>query len=176
MIRWLFFLLFATGCTVRVVQFINDDANFRSYRSYALLGLKGQNVSAESENSELLQRIEKFINAEMARRDYQINDNPDLVLRYEIVSSTQTESRNTNPYLNPYYYPPSYRTITESIILLEMTDYNTKKLVWQASLDLREHNKITKRKDALQVAITNIFNTYLYRAGSRTPDQSLFVK
>ena len=52
---------------------------------------------------------------------------------------------NNNSIFYPGYFGPTSRTITESVILLEMTDFKTSKLVWQASLDLREHNKITKK-------------------------------
>lgn len=165
-------LVLLLGCGVRVIQYVNDRAPFAQYEDYVLVGLKGKNVGSDPSN--LLIRIEGQIHEEMQRRDYKVSDTPDLILRYEVVASTKTETRNSNYLYGPIFMPNS-RTITESVILLEMTDAKTKKLVWQASLDLREHNKITKKKDVLKSALINIFNTYLYRAGNGQPDQNLVI-
>ena len=176
MIRWIAIIILISACGVRVVQFVNTRSDFGAYHSYALVGLKGKNVAEASDPSDLLGRIESRIESEMTRRGYRKDDNPDLILRYEVIASSKTETNNNNSIFYPGYFGPTSRTITESVILLEMTDFKTSKLVWQASLDLREHNKITKKKDVLQAAIVNIFNTYLYRAGQRTPDESLYMK
>jgi hypothetical protein len=57
-----------------------------------------------------------------------------------------------------------------------MTDQKTKKLVWQASLDVKDFQRSAKKKDAVLKAVTHIFNTYPYRAGQKEPDPSLKTK
>lgn len=171
---FLLLILILTSCGVSVVKFVNENAKFRSFESFALVGLKGQNVSSSADETELIQRLEEYVANEMTRRGYfeDLNE-PDLIVRYEIISG----ARSTNPSTNGIYYtPPSSRQITESVILVEMTDFQTKKLVWQASLDLTKHTKLTKRRDALKSAVINIYNTYLYKAKSATPDKSLYIK
>ncbi len=173
--RWLFFLsvVFAS-CGVNVVDYLNEQARFNTFESYVLLGMKGQNLGESSDQMAIIRRMENAVVSEMTRRGYRkTDDDPDLILRYEIISGSRTEQNNTNSF---YFAPPTSRQFTESIILLEMTNFETKKLVWQASLDLREHHKITKRKDVLTSAVQNIFNTYLYRAGSSQKDETLITK
>ncbi len=176
MVRLLAIVVIVSSCAPRVVNYVNNQSNFSEYNTYVLLGLKGRDVGENADPSDLLLRLESRIDSEMDRRGYSKSDEPDLILRYEVISSSKTERNNNSPFFDPYFYQPTLRTITESVILLEMTDFKTKKLVWQASLDLREHNKITKKKDFLQSAVISIFNTYLYRAGKRQPDETLYIK
>jgi hypothetical protein len=167
-------VLVLCSCSARVIKYINPNAGYASYETYALVSLKGKNISSSKDPNDPLKRMERYISDEMTRRDYKRDlQAPDLILRYEIISSSKTESRNNNSF---YFTTISTRTIIESTILVEMTDAKTKKLVWQASLDMREHSKITKSKDPLKEAIRNIYNTYLYRSGNRNPDPDLYMK
>ncbi len=178
MYRWLsiFSFILISACSGRVINFVNEDAPLKTYDTYVLVGLKGKNVGEAPDQAAVFRRIEGYIINEMARRQYTKTDNdPDLILRYEIVSGTRTERNNNN--MSFYYVPPpNNRQVVESVILLELTDRKTKKLVWHASLDLREHSRLTKRKDPLQAAFQTMFNTYPYRAGSDEPDPNLIVK
>lgn len=175
MIRWLVVVVILSSCGPRIIHFVNEDARLKDFQSYVIVALKGQNVGEAPDQAAVFRRIESYISDEMTRRGYsKDNQNPDLVLRYEIVSGTRTERQNNN--MSFYYVPPTNRQIIESIILIEMTDFNAKKLVWHASLDLREHSRLTKRKDPLQAAFAKMFDTYLYRAGSNQPDPSLISK
>lgn len=170
-------LIFLLGCGVKVIQYINTDAPFGSYEEYVLIGLKGKNINNTDPSQDIRPRLETAIRGEMNRRNYiERSDEPDLIVRYEIVSGTVSQ-RNTNngrigmvPGMVPMY---NLSTAVESVLLLEIISAKNQKLVWQASVDLRDHSKKTKRKDVLVSAVEKMFNTYLYEAGKKTPSANL---
>ncbi|MDH5610273.1 MAG: DUF4136 domain-containing protein [Cyclobacteriaceae bacterium] len=182
MIRWLFLFLLFGACASPVVLYTNDKAHFEKYHTYVLLEVRTPAGNTEkTDSTDIRIKLEKNIRAEMNRRNYRENLlAPDLVLRYEIISGTVSASqRNFSPsgyLMSPYYYPYSSRMFTESIFLLELTDATTKKLIWQASLDMKNLSKKSGKTDMLQSATQTLFNTYLYNAGEQMPDESLKIK
>jgi len=109
----------------------------------------------------------------MSRRGYsETKAKPDLLFRYEIVANTRTESTVNN---TSFYSVPTVntRTFLESALLIDLKQRDNKKLVWQASIDMRQHTRKSKNKDPLSDAIKQLFTTYAYRAGSKSPDPTL---
>ena len=47
------------------------------------------------------------------------------------------------------------------------------KLVWQASLPLRKPKKKETQEEVIKQIVSNIFNDYTYRSGSKIPDRTL---
>ena len=172
---WLILLL-SFGCSVRVIQFVNTDAPFRSFNDYILIGMKGKNLGNVDGDMDIRPRIESAIHSEMNRRKYAENPKePDLIVRYELVSGTVTQRNNTNmmgymPSITPMYY---YNTAIESVLLIEILNEKNQKLVWQASVDLKDFSKKNKRKDLLTAAIKKMYDTYLYEAGKNEPNTEL---
>jgi hypothetical protein len=162
-------IVILTSCTVRIVQYVNEDADFATFDDYILIGLKGKNVSQSDASLDILPRIESAINAEMGQKNYHLNKNePDLIVRYEIVSGTVSQNnQNTGRYgfggMVPVY---NYRNVIESVLLIEILNASNQKLVWQASMDLKDHSRKTKRKDVLKSAVERLFDSYQYEAGS----------
>ena len=113
----------------------------------------------------------------MTNRKYQLSTNyPDLTLRYELISNQRT-TYDVDPFAyrqsiyDPYgyFYNINERQFTESILLLELKDAATAKIVWQGSLDLRYSRRSKKVDDLLEDAVIRIFNSYQYEAGNNQP-------
>jgi hypothetical protein len=173
----LLFIFLFFGCTSKIVQYLNNDAPFASFEKFILIGMKGRNINQTEGDQDILPRIENAITEEMKRRNYGMDSsNPDLIVRYEIVSGTVPQRNQTN---NMYGFTsgvPSiynYNTVIESVLLIEILSVNNQKLVWQASIDLKDHSKKTKRKDVLAAAVEKLFDTYLYEAGKSQPVQTI---
>lgn len=167
------------SCTSKVIHFTNSNTHFSDYETFSIVNLKyNKNISAEGQA--IYDTIEKTISSEMVRRDYLENINEfDVVIRYELItnqsSNVTSNYNNSYGFYNPY---PSYsvKTIQESALLLEMYDGETKKLIWQASMDLDKASKKNNKEQILEEAVTKLFNTYLYRAKTNTTDESLLVE
>ncbi|WP_421879646.1 DUF4136 domain-containing protein [Marinoscillum sp.] len=180
-VSYLLLVSWFIGCTPKVIHFTDLNATFSNYETFGITNYKNtKDLSAEGK--EVFLFIENQITEQLRRRDYSQNtDEPDIVVRYEFIANQRTDvSTNYNPYgfYSPFPNRRSYsvRTILESALLVELFDSQTKKLVWQGSLDLNKANKKNSQEEILGDAITKIFNTYLYRAKSNTPDQSLVVE
>ncbi len=165
-------LLLTVGCSQKVVNFVNEDSDFGSYSSYVIRNFKVSEANVSPEGERLLMILETSLENQMRRRDYKkVGQSPDLLLRYELL--TNLNSR-TNVDQTPYspIVRVNTRTFKESALLVELTDRKTRKLVWQASIDMKDPGK--KPADRfLQEAIVKMFNSYLYRANSSEQDQSL---
>lgn len=177
----IFYILFliSTSCAQKVVHYVNASSSFKTYTSYVVVNYKVNEKDLSPEGAELFNKINSLIDQQMTRRGY-LTDNaePDLIVRYELISNQVTEVGVNNrafysPFPRPYY---TSRTFLESALLVEITDNSTKKLVWQASVDLNKYSRKNKTEEILGKAIEQLFNTYLYRAGAATPDESLKVE
>ncbi len=159
------------SCSQKVVSFINDRANFKKYVSYQLVNVKINKRKMAPEATQLLGTIESQIEYQMEGvRSYTPSSvGPDLILRYELVSSTNSNTTTNQSFLGPPTL--STRIIYESVILLELLD--NRKLVWQGSFDLTQNSKEDRNHKAIKKAIDLIFTTYPYRAGRSDPDPSL---
>lgn len=174
-VYFLFYIIIFASCSPKVISYTNSKAKFKTYSSYAIVNAKIGKRNLPPEATELLGTIESEIKTEMEnRRNYQpSNIGPDLVLRYELVSSTRTDSNNAN---NSVFAAPTFNTriIYESVILIELLEEN--KLIWQGSYDLTQSRRETKNENVVKKAIGLIFTTYPYKAGSADPDPSLTTK
>jgi hypothetical protein len=176
MLRIILLSFLIVGCGVQIIQYTSPKAAYGQYKSYFLVTLKGDNLKKSSNKVAFLESLESAIISEMSRRDYKMDSqNPDLLIRYELISSTQVDTKiNYSRYSYDNY--ATTKSHIESILLVELVDSKTKKLVWQASLDLKNHSNKKKNKDPIRDAIIKLFDTYLYRAGKPKPDQSLLAK
>jgi len=171
--NFLLFTLILLSCsTQKIVHYINEEASFQNYNSYYLLNTKG-NIRAKDD--ELIPRLENVILREMEKREYFFDDeNPDLILRYELVAMTETEVRSTN---TPYTFTGSVMvsSFNQSILLFELKDRKSNKLVWHGSIDMKNHQELKSKKDPIKAAVKLVFDSYPYKAGSDEKDLSLLV-
>jgi hypothetical protein len=167
-----FFTLIIFSCsTQKIVHYINEDASFQNYRTYYLLNTKG-NVRAKDD--QLIPRLESVIKGEMQKREYSFDDeNPDLILRYELVAMTETEVQTSTWYT--YSSSVVMNSFNQSILLFELKDRKSNKLVWHGSIDMKNHQELKSKKDPIKAAVELVFDSYPYKAGSAEKDLSLLV-
>lgn len=160
----------------RVIQFTNENMNFSDYQTYRLINYKSDDKSFSEKGMAVFNAIEAAIDTNMVRKNYAYADEPDMIVRYEIISTIETQSNSTwnnrnDPYFyNNYYYDPNRfydnsRKFTEGVLLIEFRDKKKKKLIWQGSQDF----KLSKKETPIQTAqnsVNYIFETYRYTAGS----------
>ena len=160
-----------SGCSQRIVSYSNPKASYQSFSTYLLISPKLDNKLAD-DTSLGYELIKENIRSEMTRRGYQETTvAPDLVLRYELTSSTRVQTTTSQSFAFPVFQINS-RTIHEGVLLLELNDQN-RKLVWQGSYDLDQERKEKQIKKVIKNAVGRIFTTYPYRAEQRRPDESL---
>jgi len=156
-----------------VIQFLNDNLDFSNYETYRLINYKSADKSFSKDGMIIFTGLESAIDSNMVNRNYRLAEKPDIIVRYEIISSIETESSGPyyDPYLqNRYYYspPPSYnntKKLAQGILLIEFRDKKKKKLIWQGSLDLKFSKKTTPL-EVVTLAVERIFTTYPYVSGS----------
>ncbi len=175
MLKWLLLMLVLSACAVKVVHFTNDDSAFGSYTSFSVVNLKSNSGNLSHDGEKILASVEKAIFDQMTKRDYAYASNPSVVIRYEIISNQETDvSYNPSSFYSPMYGTAfTVRTFLESALLLEMTDLSTKRLVWQASVDMKNFDSIKNQREMIEAAVSQLFDTYLYRAGKKEIDVSL---
>lgn len=160
------------GCQPKIVHYLNERAPIQSFESYSLVNVKTDNKEVSKETRSILEMIGTSIKAEMENKRFYVssNINPDLILRYEIVSSTSTQTRNNNNLFNPFS-TFSTQAIYQSILLLQL--YHDKKLIWQGSYDLNQSRRDERNERLFEKAIQRIFTTYPYKAKSNKVDEAL---
>lgn len=170
---WIVSLIFFS-CNPKVIHFTSDKARYGAYSTYEIVNYKSGQPGISAEGRELHGQIVTALQHQMTKRSYaRVAHDPDLILRYELISAQRTEVTESR---NPYYWSYtdySIRTIKESVILLELTDRITGKLVWQASIDLKRYTQKNAKEEMLKDAIAKLYDTYLYRAKSNQIDESL---
>jgi hypothetical protein len=168
--RWLFLCLFLAGCNQKLVLFLNDQADFSSYNSYAIYNLKAG--SDQAAKTELFNRLENEIHRQMGVRNYQKStQNPDVVMRYELIASRESSTQVDN--FGFRFQRVTVRTFNQAILLFELKERGSNLLVWQASIDMNDHQRLSKKNDPIRAAVETLFNTYPYRAGSDQKDLTL---
>lgn len=180
MLKWFFCLipLLSFQCSPKVVNFTNDKTDFSQFHSYRVINYKTGNSQQNSSSLGAFQLLESEISKEMNRRNYALsNISPDLLVRYELISNQNTETRRTD-YNYGYYVMPniSTRTFISSVLLIEIIDLRTKKNVWQASVDLKQLNARDDQTEIIKSAVRHIYNTYLHIAGNKDSQPNLFIK
>ena len=162
-----------------MIHFLNESAPYAGFNTYQITNVKINNADISPTGQEIIKHIESSIIAEMKRRDYRPQKDPDLVVRYELISTQETDVNVNNYGLYGPMYPYrtiSVRTFLESALLIEIINLKTKKAIWHASVDMNNYRKEKKMDDIIQKAVTSIFNTYPYKAGSGQPDKSLIIE
>jgi len=158
------------------VNFVNEEASFAKYATFATINTKNNEAEMSAEGLTIKKSIESAIDAQMMRRDYKkSNTAPDLIARYEIIANQVSKtSANSTGYYGSFYSPSfTVRTILEAVLLVELNDVKSRKVIWQASIDLSQYDKKSAQTEVINQAVSHIFDTYLYTAGKNTSNPSL---
>lgn len=168
------------ACSARVISFINDDIPFQNLEKYSIVNTKIRKTSFTEDELITITTIENSIKQELSRRDYIEDRLPNIIVRWELIANQETgknfDNYNTNGiFYNPYY--PSNRIspiVTEnSVLMIEIIISSNNKIVWQASTDIDKYSDSKNKDRIIQTAVSNIFNTYLYRANQTKEDITL---
>jgi len=163
--KWLFLYFIIFGCSERVVHFVSPKIDLSQYHSFGITNLKLNRQAPTADVAPLFNTIELSINTEMKRRGYIKNVlSPDLIVRYELIALQQTQLINNQNNYSPAIVN-NYRTSEEYGLLLELIDPASSKTLWQASVDLKKFD-VKNREQTITTAVTRLFNTYQYKAGS----------
>ena len=162
MAKWASFLVifFLVSCSPRVISFVNEEVYDTSKSSFIILNFKNNEKQLSAEGQSLKEPIESNILEEMSLLGFKkiSRQQPDLLLRYELISSLRTRTDVNQIAFSPYSQITT-RTLQESALLIELLDEQTRKLVWQGSVDLKQYTKKRKEREALSTAIANIFES-----------------
>lgn len=168
-----YFLL--VSCTPKVVNFVNQESSFSRYNTFSITNTKLNNKNGSTDVDGIFDVITRNIETQMVRRNYKRKSiGADLTIRYEIITNRKTEINQLQTYPNSSFASPiTYRTFVEGVLLLEMIDMTSRKIVWQASMDLSKYEREKDKNKIIKQAISSIFDTYLYAAGSSNIDETL---
>ena len=165
-------VLALSSCAPKALSFLIDEsAHFEDYQTYRLINTRIDRTNLSKEGRDILDVLEETIRAKMAERGYEeSNLDPDLIMRYDIVTSQHSQ---TNYSASPFGPPVTTTNYMESLIIMDFTDTYHDKLFWQSSYDMRQESKSLKKEFATMEAVSEIFYTYPYRAGDSEPDEEL---
>ncbi len=180
MTKWLFCLMlpFLMQCAPKVVNFTNERALFDQFETFTVINYKVDNSQLHLPSKQLFDLIETNILKQMERRSYVLsNVSPDLLARYELISNQNTEIRRLDNSYGYYNMPIiTSNTFFTSVLLVELINSKSKKIVWQASIDLKQFDKYSDKQKIIESAVLHIFNSFLHKAGTNEVDESLIIK
>jgi hypothetical protein len=143
------------------------------FSTYHIENIKAERAASQ-EKAPIIIDLENAIRSEMTARGYlEASRNAELKLRYEIVANqTNNYSLNQSPYRRQTFYSQSYflnspfnfREFTESILLIEIRNARTEKILWQGSLDMKFSQRSKDTKEIVLNAVKLIFDTYPFKA------------
>jgi len=118
-----------------------------------------------------LDDLDRSIAKEMTDRNYIESKGADLGVHYRIIIDRQVDY-HLDPFTNPYsssgYGYATAKRYSEGILIVEIRDRINRKVVWQASLDLRI-NKKKKKGNIIYDTVHLIFEKYPFEAGKNSP-------
>jgi len=167
---YLMLVIFAGCNTFKVISHQTPGTDFGLFSDY-LVENPLQRKDAPKQSYAGYEDLETAIKFHMDNRGYIESKSPDLILRYRVIIDPKVEYRtNNNRY--SYNFPGNYnsreRTYNEGILMIEFRNSNTRKVVWQGSLDLRV-NKRKRSKEVVLKSVGMIFEQYPYHAGNSEP-------
>ncbi len=171
----------SSGLTVR--SEIDPGANFSQFRTYNFfepMGIEG------GYNSPIFgEHFRAAIGGEMARRQYQTADEPDLLINVTIRSDDKIKMRSyTRPYATGAYYgrpggayggsalgvgisTGSRATkTTEASVFIDLVDFEEQRVVWQGVAVIDVTDKVSLQlRDAIFTSVNKVMAEYAHTAG-----------
>lgn len=179
------FVLFLSGLFLihcggpRIVFFHNDGVDFGEYRTFNIRHPYGTDQVVNERIEQMTANIEGKLSQEMQSRQYTLSDRGDLIVQYSISlnPNSQTDFQQGVPFTRggflPYYDPFFMNNRTydfiEGVVIAELMDRNTRKLVWQASREVKYNPGRENTEEIIIKTINELFETYNYVAGKSAP-------
>jgi hypothetical protein len=182
-------MAFLAGCSAAVHVQQDESVNLDNYHTYSWVDThadQNDNTSRTTAYADI--GVRNAANAELQKAGWrEVNDNPDVIISYDILVERSREQRSdpvysqpfTRMYYNPYrrawgsiYYPSrfiGYQNYTvpvkEGTITISMTDANTDKTIWQGwTTDNMNYTRLSE--DQIDRNVRNIFKKFNNRNGN----------
>ncbi|SDM59565.1 DUF4136 domain-containing protein [Siphonobacter aquaeclarae] len=161
-----------TACspTIQVRSDYDRGADFRGYRTYAVVSAPGANPDPVMGSQLMQKRITQALENEMNARGYKESQQPDLLIRFETDARNlqQIQSMNTGPMWGWWWgnnNNVSSRNYEENRLIISLLDARTKEMVWQGwakgELNARKKN----RDELIRETVARVMEEYPHRAG-----------
>lgn len=155
------FILLISCSSVKIVSFSNEELLTEELKTYKNLFYKSADDNYTNRGSKFLEEIKSAIDKEMKLRGFMMSTGTtDLGLRIELASARGSDVS----YDNSFFYGYSTineRRFTESILLLELIHARSKKIIWQASLDLKYYrSKKMSLEEMIIDSVSQLFETF----------------
>ncbi len=167
----LLIVLLLAGCGPAAHIEKNDAVDFSKYKTYQWSEPDNQQVKKRYSNSLLEQGLKETVNARLNKEGWkEVNDNPDVLVSYDVLVERSTVRQSDpvysngfyrsfyNPYRRRYfsvYYPSRFLgyeeysvPVKEGTITITMTDAGTDKTIWQGWSTSRVESKNLTREEA----------------------------
>lgn len=176
-------LAFLAGCAATAPRITTDydrAADFSQYRTFAFMDREARGVT-RSYDSIVERRLMAAVSRELEARGYrQVEENPDLLVNFAVVTETVEEVTTVPGAVWPgpwawrhYYYPwPAYTSeiyvdrYEQGTVFVDLVDARRRQLVWEG----RAVQRVTRAAQedpagALDATVSQIFAAYPFRAG-----------
>lgn len=158
-----------------------DFSQFRTYNFFAPMGIEG------GYNSPIFgEHFRAAIGGELARRQYQTADTPDLLINVTIRADDKVRMRSySRPYMTGGYYGrpggASYGSAvgvgvsvgggasvkSQASVFIDFVDFENRKVVWQGVAVVDVNDKVALQlRDAIFTAVNKVMTEYPHTAGN----------
>lgn len=158
-----------------------DFSQFRTYNFFAPMGIEG------GYNSPIFgEHFRAAIGGELARRQYQTADTPDLLINVTIRADDKVRMRSySRPYMTGGYYGrpggASYGSAvgvgvsvgggasvkSQASVFIDFVDFENHKVVWQGVAVVDVNDKVALQlRDAIFTAVNKVMTEYPHTAGN----------
>ncbi len=173
------FFLVSCGSTAHIEK--DENVNFSQYKTYAWEDRK--DIKRNKSNQLVEDQIKEAVNEQLQKSTgwRQVNDNPDLILSYDLMVEKSVSRRSdaiySNPQVRTFYNPYSRRFVNiyypsrflgydnydvpanEGTVSITMTDTKTDKTVWQGWNTDNINSRKFKSSEA-KTAVKSIFKKF----------------
>ena len=162
--------------TPRVITFYNEKIDFSKYNTFRVVNPTSEKEDFSEDAQETLDRLEGAIMDQMEKRGYQLSHSADVLVYYRILIDQQTDYRvDSYPSYYDYYRGYAYYDVRKNqydqgTLSIELKDAESRKLIWQGTLDLKVKSRSKVSKDEIvDQTIGTIFGQYPFEAGKSEP-------
>ncbi len=132
----------------KVVSYHDENIDFSEFETFDIVA----ETDVIAKNTEEKNKIEEEILNEMEARGYRFSENGEMNVQYRIIleakTKVHTDRRTTRYYGRQYrYYQTEVNRYSQGILLVEIINAHTNKLLWSGSLDLSFNQKSREKKD-----------------------------
>ncbi len=156
---FIFFLL-SCGPTYLITSDCEKEIDFSTYHTYKVRQhQKDFRIGINPINQ---QRIERALNREMKRLQYQVSDNPDLLVSYFVKIERIQEINPYGPYYRQWQYPHWYKVneYEEGTLVIDLIDPQKNIVVWHGAVSGRVYRNMEKVEEKINRVVKELMDTY----------------